>query len=241
MQRHYIRPLGKIKVPRPHGVSRFLWPFLPILPLCGLLGACASGPRLDSVAAPSEPSVTLTEGGIRLTILPNTWSSYPGNLARYYTPVEIRIQNTRDEEVQIRYEDFVALDDRKNQYRAVPPAEVARALFGALDRFGPTGGPHPLLLAGPWFPYGPRYWGPYGPWGYWDPYYYPYVWPRSGAQDVLLLGLRSGPLLPAASVQGFLYFQQATTQATSLTLSWTPRSPSGAPLATLATQFRIIR
>jgi hypothetical protein len=195
--------------------------------------------------APSDRSITLTEGGIRLTILPNTWSSYPGNLARYYTPVEVRIQNTRVEELQIRYEDFVALDDSMNQYRAVPPDEVVRALFGALDRSRPTDGPRPILLAGPWYPYGPRYWGPhydpYGPWGYWDPFYYPYARPRPGAQDVMLLGLRSGPLLPAASVQGFLYLQQATARGTSLTLSWTPRSASGTALATLATQFRIVR
>jgi len=245
VQRHYIRPPRKIKVPGPFRVTRFLWLLAPLLVLCGLLGACASGPRLESVVAPSDPSITLTEGGIRLTILPNTWSAYPENLARYYTPVEVRIENTRAEELQIRYEDFVALDDGKTQYRAVPPAEVARALFGALDLSGPTGGPRPALLAGPWYPYGPRYWGPYydpyGPWGYWNPYYYPYAWPRSGAQDVLLLGLRSGPLLPAAGVQGFLYLQQATARGTSLTLSWTPRSASGIPLATLATPFRIIR
>jgi hypothetical protein len=145
---HYIRPPRKIKVPGPFHPARFLWPLLPLLVVCGLLGACASGPRLESVVAPSDPSITLTEGGIRLTILPNTWSAYPGNLARYYTPVEVRIENTRDEELQIRYEDFVALDDGKTQYRAVPPAEVARALFGALDLSGPTGGPRPVLLPG---------------------------------------------------------------------------------------------
>jgi hypothetical protein len=221
---------------------RSAWRVAPVV-LAGLslLGGCASAPRLESVTAPSLPSVTLTEEDIRFTLLPNTWSAYPGDLWRYYTPVEVRIENTRREELAIRYEDFVALDDAQQQYRAVPPAEVARAMFGASS----PPSPRPVLLAGPGYPYWPRYWGPYygpyGPWWYPDPYPYPYTWPRPSAQDVLTLGLREGRLLPGANVQGFLYVQQATARGTSLTLTWTPRLASGAPIATFFAPFRIIR
>jgi hypothetical protein len=102
-----------------------------------------------------------------------------------------------------------------------------------------------MLVAGPWYPYRPRYWGPYygpyGPWWYSDPYSYPYGWPRPSAQNVLTLALRDGRLLPGASIQGFLYLQRVTTQANLLTVSWTPRLASGTPLATLSAQFRIVR
>jgi hypothetical protein len=198
------------------------------------------------VAAPSEPSIALADAGIRLTVFPNTWSAYPLELPRYYTPVEVTIENTRADDVQIRYEDFAVLDDENRQYRAVPPAEVARAIFGGFAPSGPDRRPRPVLLVGPWYPYRPWYWGPYygpsyGPWWYSDPYSYPYAWPRPIAQDVLTLGLREGQLLPGANVQGFVYFQQATARGSVLTVSWTPRLAAGTPLPTLSAQFRILR
>jgi len=247
LQRHYIRPFGKIKAPR--------WPRVchpsrqcaaVVLVGLSLLGACVMGPRLESVTAPAEPGITLTDGGVRLTVLPNTWSAYPSDLSRYFTPVQVRIENARSDELQIRYEDFMALDDGNQQYRAVPPGEVARAMSGGPGPAEPAHKTASILLAGPWYrPYWPRYWGPYygpyGPWWYPDPYYYPYAWPRPTAQDVLTLGLREGRLLAGASVEGFLYLQQATVRGTSLTVSWTPRLANGASLATLSAQFRIVR
>ena len=208
-----------------------------------LLGACAAGPRLESVTAPAEPAVILTDGEIRLTVLPNTWSAYPSDLARYFTPVQVKIENARRDALQIRYEDFVALDDVNQQYRAVPPGEVARAVSGALGPSGPAGAPSQVLLAGPWYyPYRPRYWSPfYGPSWYADPYYYPYAWPRPTVQDVLTLGLREGGLLAGASMEGFVFLQHATARGAYLTISWTPRLSSGETLPALSARFRIVR
>jgi hypothetical protein len=193
-----------------------------------------------------QPGVTLAEGGVRLTLLPNTWSAYPSDLSQYYTPLEVQIDNLLAEEVQVRYEDFLALDDANRQYRAVPPGEVARAMSGSLRPSGPAlAGSGPMLVAGPWYPYGPRpwgpYYGPYGPWWYSDPYSYPYGWARPSAQNILTLGLREGRLLPGAGIQGFLYLQRATIQASLLTVSWTPRLAGGTPLPTLKAQFHIVR
>jgi hypothetical protein len=53
--------------------------------------------------------------------------------------------------------------------------------------------------------------------------------------------MREGRLLPGASIQGFLYFQQATARGNLLTVSWTPRLAGGTVLETLAAQFRIVR
>ena len=253
-RRHYIPPPGKIKTPKGprvfHRAPRVLWlagPTRGVLLLgLSLLCACAVGPRLEPVAGPTQPGVTLAEGGVRLTLLANTWSAYPSDLPRYYIPLEVQIENLLVEEVQVRYEDFLALDDANHQYRAVPPGEVARAMSGGLRPSGPgLAGPSPMLVAGPWYPYRPRSWGPYygpyGPWWYSDPYSYPYGWPRPAGQNVLTLALRDGRLLPGASIQGFLYLQRATTQAHLLTVSWTPRLAGGTPLATLTAQFRIVR
>jgi hypothetical protein len=195
----------------------------------------------------------LTDAGIQLTILPNTWSGYPSDLGRHYTPVEIRIENDRTEEIQVRYGDFLAVDEARNQYHAVPPAEVARALFGARWPYGDLPGssvrrmpPPPLLLAwpGPWWPYSPwpyryPYYGPFYP----DPFFYdyPYWWSRPTGYDILTLALREGRVLSGARVQGFLYFQLATQKSSLLTLTWTPVSANGKPLTTFSSQFRIVR
>ncbi|MBI1999677.1 MAG: hypothetical protein HYV46_11050 [candidate division NC10 bacterium] len=221
----------------------------------GLLAGCA-GPRLEAAAGPSRPSVTLTDAGIRLTLLPNTWRGSPSDLGRSYTPVEVRIENERTEEIQVRYGDFLAVDESRNQYRAVPPAEVARALSGGRRESGDPGwasvrrppAATPLLaFHDPWWPY-PSW--PSRPWSpFFSPYYpypfagpeYPYRWPGAPAYDILTLGLREGRILPGARVEGFLYLQQATQKGTLLTLSWTPVSADGKPLATLSSQFRIVR
>jgi len=226
------------------------------------LPACA-GPRLEVAAAPSAPSVALADAGVRLVILPNTWRGTPTDLGKYYTPVEVRIENDRTDEIQIRFGDFLAVDEAQNQYRAVAPSEVARALFGrgrplSAPRAavaGRTGSRPPVQAAGgPWWPY--PFW-PYRPWRPLSPYYYPYFypyypypysfpyypygWAPASSYDLLTLGLREGRVLPGARVQGFLYLQQATQKANLLTLSWTPVTADGIPLATLSTQLRIVR
>ena len=246
-QRHYIRPLGKIKAPRQPRICQSWRPCAAVVLVgFGLLSACAMGPRLESVAVPTEPAVTLANGGIRWSVLPNTWSAHPSDLARYFTPVQVRIENARSDELEIRYEDFIALDDGNQQYRAVPPGEIARAISGGRGPAEPARKTAAILLAGPWYrPYWPPYWGPYygpyEPWWYPDPYYYPSAWPRPTGQDVLSRGLREGRLLAGASIDGFLYFQQATARGTALTLSWTPHLASGGSLPTLSAQFRIVR
>lgn len=224
--RNYIRPPGKIKVHSRRLEANFLARAGLVSLLCAALGACAASPRLQPIASPTEPSVTVAEAGIQLTISPNAWASYPTNLPRYYTPLQVRISNTRGEAIQVRYEDFIVLDDAKNQYRAVPPFEVSRALFGGQDIYGP------------WAPYWSRPWGWRGGWGPgWGWYPYDYAWP----QDVLLLALRSGPLLPGASLEGFLYFQQATARGNSIDLSWTPQLADKSTATRLSAQFQIVR
>lgn len=212
--------------------------------LAALLAGCAT-PRLEFLGEPGLRDRTLADAGLQLTLWPNTWTGYPSDLARYYTPIQVHIQNDRPDPIQVRYEDFLALDDAQTQYRAVAPAEVVRALFGRGVRSGDAAGSPPLLAYhGPWWPYAPwpyRPWYPYGPYGWPWPYSYDYSpWPQGTGYDILARALREGPLLAGAHVEGFLYLQLATRQASSLSLSWTPKAPDGRPLATLQTHFRVI-
>jgi hypothetical protein len=207
--------------------------------LIGALAGCA-GPRLESVAGPGLPEIALAQDGIRLVIRPNAWSGFPGDLSRSLTPIAVRIENTRADEAQVRLEDFALLDEGRNQYRALPPAEVARTMA---DRWAAA--PDPMLALGPWHPWGQPLWGsPYWGWGspYWpgDPYG-PYWYSARAGQDIATLGLREGRILPGASVEGFLYFQLATSRGSTVTFSWTPHTAAGAALAPFTTQFRIVR
>lgn len=240
---------------QPTRAVRIFCGALIVLTGTGLLAGCA-GPRLEAVAMPSQPGVTLADAGISLTILPNTWRGYPGNFGRHYTPVEVKIENDRTEDIQVRYGDFLAVDEGRNQYRAVPPAEVARTLSARQMSPGDATWPLPrrptataplLAFHDAWWPY--PYW-PYRPWPpFFSPSYpypypdpgYPYRWSRAPAYDILTLGLREGRILPGARVEGFLYFQQATQKGILLTLSWTPVTAGGTPLATFSSQFRIVR
>ena len=245
-QRHYIPAPRKIKALGARRARARLHAYLLLAFFGGpLLGACAGSPRLEVVSAQAASEGALSVDGVRLTLFPDAWSAYPSDLSRYFTPLGVLIENGRADEVQVRYEDFVCVDDGNRQYRAVPPGEVARAVSGGLLPANPGRGVSPVLVAGPWRPYWPHSWrpyyGPYGPW--WsDPYYpYPSAWPRPAAQDVLTLGVREGRVLPGASVQGFLFFQQATARGSFLTVSWSPRLAGGTPLAPVSTRFRIVR
>lgn len=222
----------------------------------GALAGCA-GPRLEAVASPTQSAISLNQGGIHLTLSPNTWDGYPSDLSRYYTPIQIHIENDRTDEIQVRYADFLAVDEAGNQYRAVPPTEVARALYGgrapdedwarAQARWARPG-------AGLYAFHHPRWWYPYWPYApYGFPYYssfypypfygpeYPYGWPGATSYDLLTRGLREGRVLPGARVEGFLFLQLATQKGDFLTLSWTPVTADGKPLPTFSAQFRIVR
>ncbi len=203
--------------------------------ICLVLTACAA-PRLESLAGPTQPEITLAQDGVQIVLRPGERSGIPNELADYVTPIRVRIENTRSDEIAARWDDFALLDEGRMQYRVLPPADVAR-LVG--DRWAAA--PAPIVAPG-W----PYYWGrPYWAVPYWGPY-----WPEDfgayryaawAAQDVLAQALREGRILPGASIEGYLYFQRATAKGSLLTFTWTPRTPAGAALSPLTAQLRIIR
>jgi hypothetical protein len=224
--------------------------------LAGVLAACAAGPRLQVAGDPPPPSVALSQEGIRVTLVPGAWDAVPSWLPGRYHPIQALIENGRPEEVVVRLADFVAIDQTGTQYRAVPPAEVAQALFGALGgrRPSPSAAAEAPLYASAWWPYrarrhwpyyhgpffGPYYpYGPYSPWH--DPWWgYPYGGPRDTPEDIFRLGLREGRVLPGARVEGFLYLQPLRPEARTLTLLWTPVLGEGRPVPFRA-EFTVVR
>lgn len=222
----------------------------------GALAACA-GPRLEAVASPTHSSITLNQGGIHLTLSPDAWDGSPSDLSRHFTPVQVRLESDRSDEIQVRYADFLAVDEAGNLYRAVPPAEVARALYGgrapdddrarAQARWARPGAglyafhdPRWWYPSWPYYPYGSPFYSPFYPHPFYGPDY-PYGWPRATAYDLLTRGLREGRVLPGARVEGFLFLQQATQKGNLLTFSWTPVTADGKPLPAFSAQFRIVR
>ena len=199
-----------------------------------LLLACA-GPRLHTLAGPTQPENMLAQDGVQLTLRPGDWSAIPNELSDYATPVRVRIENTRADEVSVRWEDFALPDEARTQYRTLPPAEVAQ-IIGSRWAAAP--------VVAPMWP--AHYWGrPYWSapsWGpYWSEDFGAYRYASWAAQDVLMQGLREGRILPAASIEGYLYFQRATAIGSLLTFTWTSRLAAGAPLSTLATEIRTDR
>ena len=192
-----------------------------------ILGACAT-PHLEVAANPSQPVVTLTQAGVRLTLVLQDWHSFPSDLPEYYTPIRIQIRNDRNDEVDVRRQDFAALDAAGNQYAAVQPTEVAQAL----TRVAANAAAADWALADGdgwrnWWTLGPRY----------DSFYYPWY---PSFTDVLRLSLQDGSVLPGARVQGFLYLQPISRRG-PLTLVWTPRLASGQSLPQFNVRLRVAR
>lgn len=101
------------------------------------------------------------------------------------------------------------------------------------------------------YPRSHAYFGFYAPWPYpffWPPYYglYVYPWsagyyPQQPSADVLRLGLPEGVVKPGGQISGFVYFQNAAAQATSLQLVWNARTPDGKEVGKLGIPFVVVQ
>jgi hypothetical protein len=138
--------------------------------------------------------------GIQITVQSMAWRYDPYYLEDYFTPLLVFIRNTTDEPLSVQYQDFVLVDDRGNQYNAITPQMVDRALKG---RGAPYPYPPPI-----YYPLAPMGFVPYG----YEPYPAYYA-------DIMLLSLHETKVVPHAQVRGFLYFQKATVEGQRLTLT----------------------
>ncbi len=186
---------------RMNGLRRLL----PVVVSSGLVATVLScgiavipepdqGGQVDAAAR----LVVKEAGGIQVAVQSMAWRFDPYYLDEYFTPLLVFIRNKTDAPLSIHYEDFVLVDDRGNQFNAVAPQLVDRAVKRSGAAYPPPYYP-PLLNA------------PFPPYGY-ESYPYRYA-------DVLMLALQETKVVPHAQVRGFVYFQQATAEGGHFTLT----------------------
>lgn len=83
--------------------------------------------------------------------------------------------------------------------------------------------------------YGPRYWGPYV--HYWDYRSYP----SAPSEDVLRHGLPEGVIKPGGRIAGYVYFQNATSRAKRLELTWNAHTPAGKAVGSVQVDLVVVR
>lgn len=175
-------------------------------------------------------SITIEKDRIKITAMGMEWKYSPYYLEDYYTPIYVIVRNETEKEVDLKYEDFMLLDDKGNQFRVIRPEQVKDSVPRWEDYNPYWDMPRPYYYwdYGWWRPYRYTPWSytyPYNmylpPYPYYYNYNYPYSYPYDMydlTSDVIPQALNEGKILPKAQVRGFLYFQKATEYGNDITL-----------------------
>ncbi|MBI3090413.1 MAG: hypothetical protein HYY96_07060 [Candidatus Tectomicrobia bacterium] len=197
------------------------------------LSGCATTASYQAPAPlHARPDLRAAVDGAVLLLAVERWTYPPYDLPGVVTPIGLLIRNERQAPIQIRLIDFRLRDARGFQFAALPPSEVAQ-YYALRAETPPARGwdarlavtearraaPVVALTAHPFFRRGFRYdpfydpfWGPYR---YYDPYWYGVV-----RNEVTVRGLQPALLQPGATATGFLYFQRSGGEAGTLHLEW---------------------
>lgn len=194
-----------------------------VISIAGLLGACANTASLKpapwATTQPTSESTTAAVdmvSGVHVSVIPRDW---PGSarISEEVTPLKVRIQNTSNDRVMVRYSEIRLVAPDGSTYAALPPysiegtvsdPQVTRGGRPVGRRFPGTGfavSPmySPLYpgfpVAGTSFPHDPLYYSHYG--SFWRTADLP-------TNAMLELALPEGVLDPGGSVQGYLYFEK---------------------------------
>ncbi|HEX8697999.1 MAG TPA: hypothetical protein VF815_04130 [Myxococcaceae bacterium] len=221
----------------------------------GLLAGCIPEARLqplpEAQSLVGDTSAAVAEAqGVRLVADGAAWDSYPQNLERRLTPVEVRLENHSGRPLSIRYEHFDVEGSSRFQYAAIPPMSLDEA----------TRNNFPVCAAR----YSPQTWdyrwGWYGrgwartplslewPNPFYDPLYDPFFTPNVRCeeplptQDMLKQALPEGTLENGGTVAGFLYFQGVTEREKQVTLqAQLVDARTGEPFGSLSIPFEVAR
>jgi len=220
----------------------------------GLIAGCIPEARLQplpearSLAGDTSAAVAEAQG-VRLVADGAAWDSYPQNLERRLTPVEVRLENHSGRPLSIRYELFDVEGNSRFHYSAIPPLELDEA----------TEDTSPVCNAA-WAPRSYR-WGWYGrgwqsrswirpEWSnpFYDPYYDPFYRPYERCEeplpskDMVEQALPEGTLENGGTVAGFLYFQGVTEREKEVTLqAQLVDARTGEPFGSLSIPFQVAR
>jgi len=190
-----------------------------------LLLGCASlyGNRSHSLVTPEIQSSVPGQKKVNITIRTNSWSGTPENLSGYLNPLFVEITNNTGKPIIIGFNDFVIIDEYRNQYNALIP-EIASDIVAQKSKqkwyFRPsisigvgTGGyysggygygigyytrGYPYYRSPFYWPYNTAYYS-----DYYDSYYY-----NKDYSDIFTKALVPGVIRPNAILSGFVYFNK---------------------------------
>jgi len=222
--------LIKVSTMRPRIFQTF---FITLILITSL--GCASRnlvPISDSgIAYPDLLRVTKTMDGVAVVVNSTPWYGPPDSLERYITPIHVEIQNNSPNSLNIRYDDFVLIDQNRTQYNPLTPQIVADMLKTASESrywYGPSypsvsiGLGFGYFSGGPFYGGGPLYWPYYSPFymygGFPLGYYAPGYYSPPSAENVYTKALNPGQLNPNARLLGFVYFPKLPKEVKLVTL-----------------------
>lgn len=213
--------------------------FLLLIAGVGLLmtSGCAV-PQIRPIDSLPGGAAAVSQDALRFTALPAPWPGYDQELYRFSIPVQVLIENNSAEEIEVRYADFLLLDEGRNQYRAFSPDEVSRSLPGRAPTELLLACPGPLFFRHPFFFFRGSFFD--------DPFCCPsfYPSPRYVVQDLARYAIREGRVIPQGKGSGFLFFQRTpvTTTRRVFDLQWTPFDPQKREtIATLSIKVEVLR
>lgn len=185
----------------------------------------------------------VSQDTLRFTALPAPWPGYDQELYRFSIPIQVLIENNRAEEIEVRYADFLLLDEGRNQYRVLSPDEVSRSLLGRAPTELLLACPGPLFFRGPSFFRDPFFF--FRASFFDDPFCCPsfYPSPRYVVQDLARYAIREGRVIPQGKGSGFLFFQRIPVPTTRrvFDLQWTPFDPQKREtIATLSIKVEVL-
>lgn len=197
-----------------------------------LLVACQSSPSLEPTAetpnAEMGPDAAkATAEGITLWVEGSAW---PGDsqVKEEVTPLKVQIQNQSDRPLRLRYEDFVLVSAKGDEFAALPPFEIegsiqepravsySRAPYQTRfyhDRF--YAAPHYSSIYSSMSPYPYRYRYDGTHYGTHYDYWKDIDLPTERMREV---ALPEGVIDPGGSVRGHLYFEKVSTGIEHVTL-----------------------
>lgn len=181
--------------------------------VCVVCAACASQPQLrpaeEAERAPDEPDVVVASAeGVELQVHLEAWRWTPEDLPDMLTPVRVRIENSSERRLLLRYDGFELVTPEGMSYAALPPFDItgeATERSGSY-RYGVSG----FHIAPHLRHYHPHFGVAGYPFLYHDHYYRGYypVYRRYElpTRDMLARALPEGVLDPQGRITGFVYF-----------------------------------
>jgi hypothetical protein len=171
-------------------------------------------------------AVKARAAGVEMIVSPDQWPE-PSDVRNRVTPLKVRIENTSDEPLSIRYDHFSLIGPQGEHFACLPLYLVEGATRdpAVMNKRPPVDNPQ-FEYSGfevspyysPAFPGIPRYKGTY----LYDPHYnktYYRYWTKVNLpnEDMYVWALPEGVLNPGGSMSGFLFFENIPESAPRVT------------------------